>query len=317
MSEANRDLLAKAQMTVADLTTGGYLTQEQAKTFMKIAIKNSELLRQVSVIPLKSPNQAVNKIKFSQRVLRPGREGVPLPEADRSKPETSRLEHDAKLFRGEVVLTDELLEDNIEGERLKQTVVTLMGEAVQRDMEDLVTNGDVTSANPALAEFDGIRKQISSHVVNAGNNTLAQGILRDLLKTMPSQFLRNKRQMRFFTSTDAEIDYRDTLTARETALGDAALGSNGSGDDIGVGYGGVLVKAIPLYPENLGGGSNNTEVIFSDPKNFEVGIWRQVKVKTTEDIRSGKVIIVVTLRMDVVVLEEDATAKAINVRVGA
>ena len=61
-----------------------------------------------------------------------------------------------------------------------------------------------------------------------------------MLKSMPSEFLRNKKQMRFFTSVDSEIDYRDLLAERATVVGDKFLEQ-----DAPVAYSGVLVVDVP------------------------------------------------------------------------
>jgi hypothetical protein len=313
----NRSILAKADLALADiLGSNGILQPAQAQEFVRLLIKQSKILGMSTVTPLKAPKQIVNKIRFANRVLRRGYEGQALPDADRTKPNFSNVEHDAQLFKAEVRITNETLEDNIEGERLRDTIMSLLAEAVSRDMEEVIVNGDTASSDPFLAAFDGVLKRATSNLVNGGNVALSKTVLRDMLKTLPSEYLRNKASMRFLTSVDAEIDYRDSLSDRATNLGDTALAAMGE-STAPVGYSGIPVVDVPLFPENLGGSSNQTNVILTDPKNIDVGIWRQIRIETDKDISEGVLKIVATIRFDALYQEETAVVKATAVKVSA
>jgi HK97 family phage major capsid protein len=307
----NRTVLEKADLALADLTTGGGLLQPaQAQKFIRILIDESVILKQGTVVPMKSPKQLIEKVRFAGRILRAGSEAAALPAGDRSRPDLSHVELDAQLFKAEVRLNNEVLEDSIERGQLRQTIMQMMAEAISRDMDEVIIRGDKTSADTFLAKLDGILKQATSNVVDAQSQTLNKGVLRDMLKSMPSPFLRNKREMRFFTSVDATIDYRDSLADRATAAGDKALQ-----EEVEVTYSGVPVMEVPLFPENLGTGSNLTDAILTDPKNINIGIWRNIRVETDKLVSEGVLIIVATLRFDVRYAEETAVVKTVNIRV--
>jgi hypothetical protein len=309
----NRTILEKADLALADLTTGGGLLQPaQAQKFIRILIDESVILKQGTVVPMKSPKQLIEKIRFAGRILRAGAEAAALPAGDRSKPDLSQVELDAQLFKAEVRLNNEVLEDSIERGQLRQTIMQLMAEAISRDIDEVIIRGDTASGDPFLAKLDGILKQATSNIVDAQNQSTNKGIFRDMLKSMPSAFLRNKREMRFFTSVDSEIDYRDSLAERATVVGDKFLEQ-----DEPVAYSGVPVVDVPLFPENLGVGGNATNVLLTDPKNINIGIWRNIRVETDKLVSEGVLIIVATLRFDVKYAEETAVVKAINVKVGA
>lgn len=308
--EDNKTILEKADMALSDLTTGGLLVPEQAKKFIRILIDEAKLMKMSTVTPMKSHTLELNKIKFGTRVLRAGSENVALPEADRSKPNTSKVTLVAKLFKGQVNMSYELLEDNIEQETLKSTIMQLMGEAIARDLDEVLVRGDTASTDPFLAQFDGVLKGATTNIVNAGTTPITKSILRDMLKAMPSPYLRNKASLKYLTSVDAEIDYRDSLSNRMTVTGDKALDGLTP-----VGYSGIPVIDIPLFPENLGVGTNETNILLTDPKNVDVGIWRNIQIETDKDIQAGKVIIVVTMRVDMKYIEEPAVVKTIGVQV--
>jgi HK97 family phage major capsid protein len=306
----NRTLLEKADVALADLTTGGGLLKPtQAQKFMRLLIKQSVLLQLATVVPMASPKQQISKIKFGSRILRPGQEGTALGAADRTKPDFSDVELDAKLFKAEVRMSDEVLEDSIERGELRQTIMEMMSDAIARDMEEVAISGNTASTDPFLATMNGMLKQSTSNVVDAAGGVLSKDLLRDILKSTPSEYLRDKKAMRFLTSVDADLGYRNTLAERATAAGDRLLE-----DDSPVLYSGVPVQPIPLFPENLGTRNNQTAVLLCNPKNINVGIWRQIRFESDRDISEGTLKVVATLRFDVKFADELGVTKAINVQ---
>lgn len=312
MTTDNRTILQKADLALSDLTNdGGLLQPAQAQRFIRILIDEAILLKLATVVPMKAPKQLLEKIRFASRILRAGTEAVALTGAERAKPDLSLVELDAQLFKAEVRLSNETTEDSIERGNFKQTVMELMAERIALDMDDVVWNGDTASADPFLAKFNGVRKQVTSNLVDATLARTNKTLLRDALKAMPSEFLRNKKMMRYLTSIDSEIDYRDSLAERATVVGDKFLEQ-----DAPVMYSGVPMIPVPVAPENLGTGPNyTTEMVFTDPKNINVGIWRNIRVETDKDISAGVLIIVATLRFDTKLAEETAAVKVQNVLV--
>lgn len=306
----NNTILQKADLALSNLTTdGGLLQPAQALKFMRVLIKEAVVLKLATVTPMRSPKQLVEKIQFGSRILRAGSEGVALSTADRSKPTTSDVELDAQLFKAEVRLNNEVLEDSIERGQLRQTIMQLMAERIATDMDEVIVQGDSTSSDPFLAQFDGILKQAVSHVVDNGTAFISKQTFRNMIKAMPSEFQRNKKDLRYLTSIQAELDYRDSLAERGTVGGDKWLT-----DDVPVMYGGTPVVGVPLFPENLGGGTNCTDVLLTDPKNINVGIWRNIRIETDKLVSEGVLIIVATLRFDTKIAHEPAVVKAINVK---
>lgn len=307
----NRTLIQKADLEVANLVAdGGFLQPATAKRFIQTLIDESVIMPQSTVKPMKSHTENIDKIRFGGRVLRAATEGQALSKADRSKPDLDQEELKAQLFKAEVRLSNEVLEDSIEGGTLRQTVMKILGDRIALDMDEIIVNGDVTSLDPFLAKFDGI-------IVQASVNTFANGVAppsrstwKGMMKAMPSEFLRNKRRLRFFTSTDAEIEYRDSLMARATAQGDRHIETDSTPL-----YNGVPVHDVPVFPEALGAGSNETVAILTDPKNINVGIWRKIKLETDKDITAGVLIIVATLRFDTRFAEARATVLGTEITV--
>jgi len=309
----NRTILQKADLALSDLIIGGGLLQPaQAQKFMRILINEAVVLKQATVVPMRSPKQLIEKIRFANRILRSGSEAVALAQADRAVPNLGKVELDAQLFKAEVRLNNEVLEDSIERGQLRQTIMQLMAEAIARDVDEVIIQGDRTSSDPFLAKLDGVLKQASSNIVDAQNQTANKGVFRDMLKTLPHPFVKNKKLLRFFTSVNAEIDYKDSLSERATAGGDKYIE-----DDVPATYSGVPVLDVPMFPENLGPAANTTAILLTDPKNINVGIWRNIRVEVDKIVTDGVLVIVATLRFDVRYAEETAVVRAVNVKVSA
>lgn len=309
---ANETMLQKADAALADLQSGGGLLQPaQAQKFLRILIDEAVLLKMATVTGMKSPKQLIEKIRFGSRILRNGNEAQALSAADRAKPDLTNVELDAKLFKAEVRLNNEVLEDSIERGNLRQTIMTLMAERIATDMDEVLVNGNTSSGDPFLAQFNGLLASISSHTVDNTDATTTRTLWKNMLKAMPSPFIRNKKTLRFLTSIDSEIDYRDSLADRATPN----VGDRFVEEDAPSMYSGVPVISVPLFPENIGTGSHCTSSVLIDPKNMNVGIWRDIRVETDKLVSEGVLIIVATLRFDFKLAEETASVLATNVRV--
>lgn len=310
---SNQTFIEKADLAVSDLVTeGGFLNAEQAREFFEIMIEDSVLMGLITVKPMSTPSYELSKMGFLGRVLRGAVEGQGLPEADRSRPQMGKTTLTTVEFIAEVRIPYAAVEDNVAQGQFVPFVMELMGKAVARDMEEIVIQGDTASADPVLAKLDGFLKQATTQVVSTGQSRLTKSILKQMVQTMPSQFYRGARDMAFVTSKNAVIDYADSLASRATALGDDFLVRAADAE-----YTGIPVISIPKFPENLGGGTNETNVLLSEIKNMVVGVQRDVRIETDRDISAREWIIVATVRFDSKFTHEPAVVKATEVLASA
>lgn len=305
----NRSLLAKADMALSDLINdGGYLQPAQAQQFIRVMIRKAKLSGMIHVTPLDSPTQYVDKLRFAGQVLQPGTPGVALSEAQRSKPDIGNVQWNAKMFKAEVRLNNAVLEQSIERGNLKATIMDAMSEAVGRDAEKVLIQGDTTSADPLLAVIDGILKKATTNTINANNTRVDTDLLDQMLRALPKEFFAESSEMRFFTSINAELDYVRHLASRGTELGDKAQLDG----DVAK-YHKIPVEDIPMFPETGFPSTDQTNVLLSHPKNIDYGIWKQVRVDTGKDVSAGVLIIVVETWFDVIYIEETAVVKTYGV----
>lgn len=317
----NQAIIQKADMALSDLASGGLLEEEQANSFIRKLLVQPTLLRQARTVVMGGPVRQINKIGFGSRILMPATSGVALdedtsPTNRRSKVTTSQIKLTTNEVIAEVRLPYDVIEDNIEGGNnnfagpnashkpmqggLKDTIVTLMAERAALDLEELALLGDTGSGDAYLALVDGFLAQITSNVVNAAASPIDRTILRNGMKAMPDQYLRNRLAMRHFLSQDNETDYRETVAARETAAGDAVVNGN-----VPVYAYGVPVEAVSLMPGAQG--------IFTTPQNLIFGIQRKISIEVDKDITSRVFIIVLTARIDFKIEEEEAAVLYTNI----
>lgn len=300
---SNRSLLAKADLALSDLTTdGGLLVPEQANRFIRLLIKKSALMPMITTMGMNSPKRLLETLRFDGRVLRPGLEATALASGDRSKPDITKRELDAKLYKAEVRLNNEVLEDNIERQALRNTIMQSLAEAVSRDLDFTLINGDTASANTLLATQDGVRKLITNTFDNTSNPSNT-GLWTGMIRNLPSEFLK-RRELAFLTSIRSDIDWRESLIPRDTALGDRNVVA-----DFTPPYQGVKIVAIPEWDET----ANVVQPILIDPKNIVVGFVRRMRIETDKDISAGEMIIVVSMRVAFQIVHPPAAVKGINV----
>lgn len=110
-----------------------------------------------------------------------------------------------------------------------------------------------------------------------------------------------------------ELNWRDEIANRNTGLGDTTL----TGTNRPAAYG-VPTKGIAMlqpYDATVSGGTEKvSDLLLTHPKNIVLGVSRNVRLEFDKDIRSRTFIIVLTMKLDTKFEEEDAVAKAINVK---
>ena len=316
----NADMIRKADLVISDLTAnGGYLNPEQSNAFIRKLLVAPTMLAQVRRVTMSAPIRKINKISFASRILNAGSGGsgaypTALTCGQRAAATTEQIQLQTHEVIAEIHLPYDVIEDNIEGGNVgtfneggnppmaggfRDTIVTLIAERVAIDLEEQALNGDTNSSDPYLAQTNGYLKLIQSNVVDAGNQQINRTILKNAMKTLPSQYRRNRAALAHFVSTEQEIEYRDTLANRETSLGDSQLQSTAP-----VYAAGAPVVGVPLMPGSSG--------ILTNPLNLIFGVQRDIMMETDKIITQRVYVIVVTARVAVQIEEELAAVELIN-----
>ncbi|KKK82455.1 hypothetical protein LCGC14_2803210 [marine sediment metagenome] len=314
---SNKELLEKAALETDDFGGAGEarLTVEQAEAFIQIAIKEQAMLKDVRTVLNNAATWEENRLSFG-RILKPasaagvGEQGR-LTDANRTQPTTGIVIMSTRLFRGEVLISDSVMEDNTEREGFSGTITSMIAEQCGLDVEDLFINGDTTSSDDFLAEIDGWLKLVrdyngGSQIHDATADLTFQDTLKALLQNLPSQFKKDKANMRFYVLDTVEEAYRDVLSARGTPLGDLVL--EGTKD---LRYQGIAIHPVPLFPVDATSG--DSQVLLTHKRNLYAGWRRQIVLEPYRDPRDGGTSFIVSTRVDAEVGYEPAAVIATNV----
>ena len=221
-----RDIVQKADLTVKDLMdNGGYLQPEQVQTFLRMVKDQPTILKAARRVNMKSHTREVDKIGFTSRLLQKAPASAQyLAAAKRGKPTTEKVLLNTNKMIAEVHIDYETLEDNIERGNLENVIMQEMAKQVSLDLEELVILGDTTKAatDEYLGMQDGVLKLATDHIVST-SGTMSKEIFSLGVKEMPSKYLRDRSQFRWYVSHNNETDYRDQLGNRETGLGDSLV----------------------------------------------------------------------------------------------
>jgi hypothetical protein len=311
----NQEIIAKADMALSDLASSGLLNPEQAEKFIRTVQVQPTILNQVRTVIMNAPKRNIDRIGFADRILMPATSATALDVNTsatnrRSKVTTAQIQLDTEEVIAEVRLPYDVIEDNIEQARMglgvdggtensgkpvkgsfKDTIVDMIAGRVALDLEELALLGDTDSADAYLALTDGYLKRLTSNEVDHSGATITKTMFKNGLKALPKQYHRNLSTLRNMVSVNQEIEYRDSLSNRDTGLGDSIIeGFRGV-----FGYG-VPVEKTPMMPEAKG--------MLVNPKNLIWGIQRKISMEVDKSITERVFIIVVTARIDFQIEDE-------------
>lgn len=305
---SNKNIIEKAGMVLADLSNGGLMNTEQSSTFMRMVQDQPTILRQARFIPMASDSMKIEKIGFGNRILRPGVEATALADVDKAKPTTSKISLATEEVIAEVNISYDTLENNIEGDNLQNTIMAMIAERASLDLEELALNGDKGSADTYLKLIDGFMKKAVSHTVNFADAVLDKSAYKKGIKALPQKYFRNPADFRFFTSQFQQLDWKDLITSRQTALGDMALQGG-----LPTAYG-VPIEGVAMIKPYVSNTFTVSDALLTHPKNLVFGMNRNIRVEVDKDIRARQYIIVLTAKIDVQFEEEDAVAKVTRIK---
>lgn len=316
MGISTQELLRKATMTTTDFGGAGEapLSIEQVDQFLILLSLDQALLPEVRKVTSSAAKWQESILDLNVRMMKPGVEATRLADADRVKPTTGVVEISTVLIRGEAPVSDEVMEDQIARAGFADNLMKVIASRVGQDVEDLMLNGDVLSADPYLAQLDGWIKQartgVSANTVNAASlGQDYQTIFNQLILALPDRFKRNLTDFRYYVPQRLVEKYRDQLAARGTPMGDLML--TGTNE---LRYQGILIKPVPISAITAAT-PDTANILLAHRSNLYAGFHRQVTFEKWRDPREGATSFVVSARVDAKVAVVDATALAFNVNV--
>lgn len=298
----------RADATTGLLSSGGALPTEAADKFIQIAQDATPLLAAVRRITMPTKDYRLPKIVMSGRMLKVApSEGA--ASATRVAPTTSEVLLQSKALQLAVKLTDEMLEENVERDGFERTLMSMIGEKVGIDLEEIALASDTLSGDADLATQNGWIKLITSNVVDAADANISQAIFESAHTAVPMRFRRGKHK--WFVQEHAGETWRNVTSARQTALGDAAILQGMIPPAVG-----MPVVQVGNMPVTAAGGGHPavSKALYCDPKNLLLGFFRDIRIETERVARESATYIVVTCRVAFQIEHEAACSKITNLR---
>jgi hypothetical protein len=148
-------------------------------------------------------------------------------------------------------------------------------------------NGLLVTANDHLVNYTSPPSDIDVDIFKRG------------LQAMPTKYLRNRGQMKFYVSHYLESEFAAQMSFRETAMGDVRITND---------YASMLKAfGVPVVPCAMMPDAN---YIFTLPQNLILGIQRKIQIETDRLVRERAHVIVLTMRLAFAIEETDAVVKA-------
>lgn len=291
-----------ATIDTGSLSSGGLLNREQARKFIKQTFDATNLSSLIRHEMRTAKTGEIDKIGIASRILRKKTENT--DDGYRAKPESSQIEYATTAVRLPWEITEETLNENIEGQNFETVVTNLMTNQLGVDLEDLYLNGDeeADSDDPDydfLKINDGWIKQIKNggHVYDAKSDSgMSLDMFYKLLGQIPNKF--NNGKLRWLMSPKRAQEWELFLLNKVVNAG-GAVPEN-------------VYTAPARIPTIECPSLDNGTILLTDPKNLIVVNTYEVKIRKTtegkEAIMQDKRFYVTHLDFDPVIEETDATA---------
>ena len=289
-----KETLSKAAITSGSFTAGIGISEEEADRFIDFIIDESGLKDQVRLERMDANTKNIDKLDLGGKVLKPAVAAVDPGETVSIT--TSQVKLEAKEIIAIVRISDDTLEDNIEGDAFADHLLGMIARASANELEDALLYGRaLTPGSPT--EITQLWQGWISEALDNGNVVDAAGAgfsdrfidrekMSALVKSLPTKFRRNKRELRASMADDIDQDWADeVLAGRATALGDNAL----TGDSPNR-YRGIAFRPSGLFRTNrpvlVSGGMS------SDLDNNESAGDTVLEVPDTSGIANGEKVVI-------------------------
>jgi hypothetical protein len=321
-SGARRLTKEEARKFLLTASAPAIIQPEEADELIDYVIDISDLLQDVTVWRMDTNEQEIRFLDMDGGILRQivcGAAATESVDISNTNKCLRTVSLDAKFY-----LCDTDIEDNLIGAELERKVLRMAADRLSNEIEFFAlmgnTNGSYTKpstiANSVISLRDGYYRQLQfgnildANAVDPADRTLSFHKLNCLERAIPDEFADQPEAMRIYMPRKMWFDYAERHQGRETALGDSAhlgpLESRHLTTPI------RTLRLLPTDIQNCGcgsvGGPLGTFMFLTNPANLIWGIQREIQFERERVAREHRTWFIYSLRMDFLVLNEEATS---------
>lgn len=239
MPVTNETLIQKATIIADDLAASGKLNTKQSDKFIDYVVDETVLRDNARIHRFRNESLDIDKIGIGRRAAVPKKEAI--DPGVRRGINTSKVTLTPSEIMVPFEIGDNFSEINLEGKQVEEHIVKMFAKQFGNDIEELYMTGN--TLGPAAIEDDifpgGSTTQYvkdsylalqngwqlnadNGHVVDAENTNIGLSVFGKAIRNMPTKFRRNKKDLRFFMSSDLAQIYMEKMATRATSAGDSA-----------------------------------------------------------------------------------------------
>ena len=311
---------------------GGLLNPEQSARFLDYMFDATVIGKVARTVRMKSDTTEIDRMSVGEKLVKLASEGENT--GVNSGVTFSKISLTTKKLRMDWELSTESLEDNIEGADLEDHIARLMATQAGNDIEDLILNGDSSSADLLYKSFDGVVKKAktSGRVVDAAGAVISRAVFNSALKALPRKYKQRRTDLRFLSGSNLIQDYLYSTSNSTNFANPQDIASGIIRGDVPVlggpaGYVapyafGIPIVEVPLLPETQTGtyaspSGSHGDVHLTFPNNVVIGIKRDVTVYRFFWPRKDSIEYTMYTRVGVQIEQADAWVVVKNVKVAS
>ena len=279
--------------TASEAGNGGLLNPEQSARFLDYMFDATVIGKVARTVRMRADTTEIDRMSVGEKLMTLATEGDTT--GANAAVTFSKISLTTKKLRLNWEISNESLEDNIEGPDLEDHIARLMATQAGNDIEDVVLNGDTASGTALYTAFDGIVKKAkaSGTVVAGAGAGISRELFNKALKAMPRKYKQRRGDLRFLVGSNLiqDFNYANSIGTNQTIPQDIASSIIRGNDPVLGGPAGFVapfafgipIVEVPMLNESQTGtysspSGSHGDVHLSFPNNVVIGIKRDVTV---------------------------------------
>lgn len=292
---SNEELL---QVLKAQITTGlgGLASAQDANEFIDLAVDQTAVLQKLRVETGIRTSMNLDALDLGDPAMVGASEGSAPAAADVVTPTHTRKVLQPIEVISAYDVSFSFLRQNIEGDRVNESLNRIFAKRFGKDTVQLVFSGDnsitdTDRTSKLLKILDGFVQQavddatVHDYTIDASPAYTTE-VFPEMLALLPKDYKDQRDQLAYFVSANVYDAYADEIGGRATALGDMVLVGN---------YGQALtykgISLIPVY------GLDDGRIILTLMNNLAVGFGQEMTVG--RDIYNRERLLKVTITAEI------------------